>query len=184
MTVDDQCKMADSPWAVLAPLVLAGRQPRPADLLGQPAVLGTESLSRSGTKRVRGSATRQRDRNKRVVFRRLYGGCTVTLKTPASLSPGRPPRPRRACSGRSAPACTEEGALSFVTAVRYSIGILRENENWRMRMTEVPRLLRPVVRRHVPALLVAVLCPGRKPPFSAVKRPARPHESAIQNRFK
>jgi hypothetical protein len=26
-------------------------------------------------------------------------------------------------------------------------------------------------------------CPGRKPPFSAVKRPARPYKSAIQNGF-
>jgi hypothetical protein len=26
-------------------------------------------------------------------------------------------------------------------------------------------------------------CPGRKPPFSAVKRPARPYKSPIQNRF-
>jgi hypothetical protein len=26
-------------------------------------------------------------------------------------------------------------------------------------------------------------CPGRKPPFLAVKRPARPYKSAIQNRF-
>jgi hypothetical protein len=26
-------------------------------------------------------------------------------------------------------------------------------------------------------------CPGRKPPFSAVKRPARPYKSATQTRF-
>ena len=27
------------------------------------------------------------------------------------------------------------------------------------------------------------VCPGPKPPFLAVKRPARPHKSAIENRF-
>ena len=32
----------------------------------------------------------------------------------------------------------------------------------------------PVVLRH---------CPGQKPPKRAVKRPARPYKSAIQNRF-
>jgi hypothetical protein len=26
-------------------------------------------------------------------------------------------------------------------------------------------------------------CPGRKPPFLTVKRPARPYKSAIENRF-
>jgi hypothetical protein len=26
-------------------------------------------------------------------------------------------------------------------------------------------------------------CPGRKPPFSAAKRPARPYKNAIQNRI-
>ena len=26
-------------------------------------------------------------------------------------------------------------------------------------------------------------CPGRTPPFWAVKRPARPHKSAMENRF-
>jgi hypothetical protein len=26
-------------------------------------------------------------------------------------------------------------------------------------------------------------CPGRTPPFSAGKRPARPYKSAIENRF-
>ena len=31
-----------------------------------------------------------------------------------------------------------------------------------------------VVRHH---------CPGHKPPFLAVKRPARPYKSAIENRF-
>ena len=29
----------------------------------------------------------------------------------------------------------------------------------------------------------AVTCPGRKPPFLAVKPPARPHKSALQNLF-
>ena len=30
---------------------------------------------------------------------------------------------------------------------------------------------------------VGVDCPGRKPPFMAVKRPARPYKSPTQNRF-
>ena len=42
-------------------------------------------------------------------------------------------------------ACMDEGALSFVTAMRYSIGILHTNENWRGRMTGVPRLRRPAM---------------------------------------
>jgi hypothetical protein len=33
-----------------------------------------------------------------------------------------------------------EGALSFVTAMRYPIGILHANENWRRVLTEDPRL--------------------------------------------
>ena len=30
---------------------------------------------------------------------------------------------------------------------------------------------------------VVVRCVGRKPPFLAIKHPARPYKSAIQNRF-
>jgi hypothetical protein len=63
-------------------------------------------------------------------------------------------------------------------------------------MAEGPRLSRPRVRQRVRrrrgrgagvavvAVRVRVDCPGRKPPFLAVKRPARPYKSAIQKRFK
>jgi hypothetical protein len=37
--------------------------------------------------------------------------------------------------------------------------------------------MRPVVSS------VSGHCPGREPPFLAVKRPARPHRSTIQNQF-
>jgi hypothetical protein len=40
-----------------------------------------------------------------------------------------------------------------------------------------------VVGHLVEDALGPVHCPGRRPPFSAVKRPARPYKSAIQNRF-
>ena len=44
-------------------------------------------------------------------------------------------------------ACTDEGALSSVTAMRYPIWILHANGNWRGRMTEVPRPSRPHIVR-------------------------------------
>jgi hypothetical protein len=31
--------------------------------------------------------------------------------------------------------------------------------------------------------MLPLACPGREPPFSAVKRAVRPYKSAIQNRF-
>jgi hypothetical protein len=43
------------------------------------------------------------------------------------------------------------------------------------------RVLQPEQARA--SLLRLAHCPGRKPPFLAAKRPARPYKSAIQNRF-
>jgi hypothetical protein len=44
---------------------------------------------------------------------------------------------------------------------------------------------RPIVRGGVPVVVVrrARVCPGRKPPFLCVKRPARPYKNAIQKQI-
>jgi hypothetical protein len=41
----------------------------------------------------------------------------------------------------------------------------------------------PSASHAVEEVVLQPLCPGRKPPCLAVKRPARPHKSAIENRF-
>ena len=48
--------------------------------------------------------------------------------------------------------CADEGRLSFATVTRFSVGILRTNENAGGRMPEGPRLSRPRPARARPRL--------------------------------
>jgi hypothetical protein len=110
---------------------------------------------------------------------KCHGPSTVSQRR-RPLAPTHAERPARgSCSHRSScsRAFMDEGALSFVTAMRYPIGILRTNEKWRGRMPKGPRPSGPVatqrgVRR------VRARAPqhrARRPP-----RSRRPHERGLQ----
>jgi hypothetical protein len=95
-----------------------------------------------------------------------------------------------------APVWIHEGALLFVTDISDNYRDSPYKGDWRGSMTDGPRLSRP---SHTPSTALALppsarshvlsaphfpgpSCPGRKSPFLAVKRPARPYKNTIQNR--
>jgi hypothetical protein len=103
-------------------------------------------------------------------------------------------RPRRASTGCQDPVCPLPHkcihgilASAFMASAVYGPGC---HAGASPRRTHAPS--RPAAAPRVCVALRAVIvapnqpspnCPGREPPFSAVKRPARPYKTAIQNRF-
>ena len=91
----------------------------------------------------------------------------------------RPPCGSRAPARRSGWRTTRRGVAGSVADKRRSQGDVCRSKHCRSNVQAAPpRKPRTARGAHRPPL-----CPGRKPPFSAAKRPARPYKSPIQNGF-
>jgi hypothetical protein len=84
--------------------------------------------------------------------------------------------------GRRAPATAFFGLLC-TTVNGYWSPFYNTTLSWRDHGPRLQRLLEGFVVAQPVEREAAGHCPGRKPPFWAIKHPARPYKGAIQNRF-